>query len=683
MSRILPDPLVGRFPAEVLAVHRALKAIPDDDTIVWVSLPLDGCKDRPDFLVVRPDNCVFLVAVAFAAQSEIEEAAGLSLFKADGVAGLPGHQEADRLRGFFMAALANSEASDQGGTVTGLVLFPNTGQSVLDQLPDGIRPREVFLLGREYCQPSVLADFLARETPPGLDAAAMAVLRAAFTPESVVPAHFSPSRVVDRNLEARLAPILLDYDQEHWAKHKLFLSPEAQSVAEDPAVYGEASLVTGIAGSGKSLVLLFRACTQARLAPATRALVLTHNRPLKGELEARFGDLGRPPNVAWHTFYSWVHQLVTSAVPFPDIVQYGERDSRILESAKPYWGDLSEAQIEFLREEFDWMQDRGLVAEADYLGADRRGRGVRLGDAARSKVFAAYRAYRTGLERENREDWSGAALLAWKLIQAGKIQPPEFDFIYIDEAQFFAPIWFRIVRAAQRPSTGQIHLAADPTQGFLKRRQGWSHCGLDLRGRSTRLRRSYRSTREILGFAADFYRARIDDDELSDLNLPARDELVSAPAGAVPAVIRVSARQDEFDRVANEIRACLQEGLRPDDILVIIAGDHRSSQGLQTLSASIGPELVADARETVVRGRVRICGINAATGLESPVVFLIGTADLIAAEADYHLKEEARAERVRDNTRRIYMACTRAARRLVITWTGETLPHWLKPPAQS
>jgi superfamily I DNA/RNA helicase len=677
VSKILPEPLVGQFPAEVIEIYQSLKAIPGDDITVWVSLPLAGCEGRPDFLVVSRDRSAFLIAVARDGQADFEEAAGLSLFRADGDDFCPGRNEAERLRGFFFAALAHLDESDEKRAVTGLVIFPNVSQATLDQMPVELRPKDVFLLGKDFCNPRRLAEFLEKETPPELESEAILVLRSAFTPESVVPPRFSSMRPPERNIGARLAPMLLDYDQEQWAKHRLVLSPQAATVAEDGAAYSGASLVTGVAGSGKSLVLLFRACTQAKQAPATRSLVLTHNRALKTELELRFGELGRPPNVQWHTFYSWVHHLIAARKHFPDIVQYAERDRWIAESARSSWGDLSSAQVDFLREEFDWMQDRDLVEEAAYLEAERGGRGVRLGEAARRKVFAAYRAYRGLLVSEGREDWSGVALHAWRLIQSGGIQPPLFDFIYIDEAQFFAPVWFYIIRAALMPETGRIHLAADPTQGFLKRRQAWSQCGLDLRGRSTRLRKSYRSTRQVLSFASNFYRQRIHDDELPELNLPGEEELSSAHEGDKPMVVRLSARQDELARVANEIAACLRGGIPPGDILVIVAGENRFPQCLAALTGVLGENLVEDAREESSHGRVRLCGINAATGLEAPVVFLVGIADLIAAESDYRLKEEARAELIRDNTRRIYMAATRAARKLVVTWTGSTSPAWI------
>ena len=67
---------------------------------------------------------------------------------------------------------------------------------------------------------------------------------------------------------------------------------------------------------------------------------------------------------------------------------------------------------------------------------------------------------------------------------------------------------------------------------------------------------------------------------------------------------------------------------------------------------------------------IRICPLDAVTGLEAPVVFLLGLHQLFQSELDLHLGDEERAEVVRDNTRRLYMACTRAGQRLVLCHVG-------------
>lgn len=688
----MPDPLTGRFPPEIVALHRAIKAIPDAELTAWMSLPLGKGGGRPDFLVVRDGGGAFLLAVCGAGQADVEEASGASLFRGGG-GGFPGTAEAARVRQFVSGVRGSgnghadvgpngAQSTAAAGPVTAVVCYPHVAQAVLDAVPPGLRPEGVLLLGRERCQAKELAEFFRSAPSQAPDAESLALLRGAFNPESVVPRGFCPSapRVAERNTEAALAPVLLDYDQEQWAKQRLLLSPEAAQVAEAAQLSG-ASLVTGVAGSGKSLVLLFRACTQARLAPQTRSLVLTHNKALRNELWQRFGELGKPPNVEWHTFYSWIWPMVEARRPGLQIVQYQDRERLIAGSAEPFFAGIKPEQVVFLGEEFDWMQDRGLVREEEYLGAGRAGRGVALGREARRKVFAAFRAYRAALEQSNREDWSGLALLCWNLVQSGEITPLRRQFIYIDEAQFFAPVWFRIIGAALDQQTGQIHLAADPTQGFLKRGGAWSEAGLDLRGRSTRLRRSYRSTRQILAFAARFYAARQTGDTLPDLNLPGEEELARAPEGPEPFVLRLTARQDELLRAANEIRQMLGRGALPEDILVIEAGSRGAAQVIQFLEGALGSGRAADARETPpagAAGRVRVCGINAATGLEAPVVFVIGAAEMLEAEGAYSLKPEARAELVRDNTRRLYMAFTRAARSLVVTWAGGQLPHWLE-----
>lgn len=63
--------------------------------------------------------------------------------------------------------------------------------------------------------------------------------------------------------------------------------------------------------------------------------------------------------------------------------------------------------------------------------------------------------------------------------------------------------------------------------------------------------------------------------------------------------------------------------------------------------------------------------LNAATGLESPIVFLLGMRELYEQEQSLRLSEEERLELIRDNTRKLYMAITRAGQRLVITYAGE------------
>ena len=68
---------------------------------------------------------------------------------------------------------------------------------------------------------------------------------------------------------------------------------------------------------------------------------------------------------------------------------------------------------------------------------------------------------------------------------------------------------------------------------------------------------------------------------------------------------------------------------------------------------------------------VRVTTINAGTGLESSIVFVAGIHALFERESSLRLSEDERVELVRENTRKLYMAFTRAGQRLVLTCVGD------------
>lgn len=80
--------------------------------------------------------------------------------------------------------------------------------------------------------------------------------------------------------------IFLDLNQEALIKTDFDLSGKGRAVVE-----ADSRLVTGAAGSGKSLILIHRAKLLAEMDANARILVLTHNRPLNGYLSTRFGNI--------------------------------------------------------------------------------------------------------------------------------------------------------------------------------------------------------------------------------------------------------------------------------------------------------------------------------------------------------------------------------------------------------
>lgn len=180
-------------------------------------------------------------------------------------------------------------------------------------------------------------------------------------------------------------------------------------------------------------------------------------------------------------------------------------------------------------------------------------------------------------------------------------------------------------------------------------------------------KKCYRTTREILSFASQFYQLRLPNDEEAMIAL----NLQPMPHGSAPIIVALASEQDELSRVTHEIQALITAGIAPEHILVLHTEWQGTARMLERLRKELGEERVANPRELHIEQRIRVCSLDAATGLESPIVFLMGTHRLCEAENSLRLSEEERLERIRDTTRRLYMAMTRAGQRLVMTYVGQ------------
>jgi superfamily I DNA/RNA helicase len=170
-----------------------------------------------------------------------------------------------------------------------------------------------------------------------------------------------------------------------------------------------------------------------------------------------------------------------------------------------------------------------------------------------------------------------------------------------------------------------------------------------------------------LNAATLLYRARTPDDD-DDIVAP---DLLDMPRGIYPVIVPLTSEQDEITRVINEVRAFIQAGAPPSNILIIHADGQGVDRLLQRLRREFGHPAAADPRDVVGGNHIRVCPLDAATGLESQIVFLVGAHLLYEREQSIRLSDEERVELIRNNTRRLYMAMTRAGQRLVITYVGE------------
>lgn len=672
MAKIIPSKPRGKPNKAFSAFYRVLKTLPDDFT-AWLSLE-NKSDSRPQVFLVWRERHAFLIQVAETTQQLAESALQGDFFKQHEALRPEdlGRLESELLENFVerSSSLLGPLAGDL--PLKRLVVFPNVHEGTVDEVLM-LRSDETAAsyLGLHQMQSAHFTRRLEALASAALPEPGLHHLRRAFTPESEVPAAFVARTPMDRNTSANLPPCFLDFDQEWCMKNDLDLLPRHEEIAaETPA---SVRLVTGVAGSGKSLVLLYRALLSARLHPDARVLVLTHNKPLRFELERRSKRLAKlPRNLSCTTFFQWAAKCLGK---WPERMWWPADIERNVARLKESFPSLAKLSTVFLTDEIGWIKDHLLLTKTLYQNSDRLGRGTSLRGNQREEMWGLFHAYQHEQKEKNATDWHNIALRFHEVAVMEKSPVfPCFDAIFVDEAQFFAKSWFEIVSAALKPG-GHLFLAADPTQGFLRRRQSWIAAGIEVRGRTTKLLQAYRNTRAILRFAREFYETRhASDDDEADLNIPDDAMLASiSEEGEAPVVIHVPDPQEEIARAVNETLAMREHGLQPGKLLILHANSALEPALRRALERKLGPGQTHDAKSGPVPPDAfcTVTTLNAATGLEAPVAILLGMDHLFESEQDSRLSDDERQDLRRDHTRMLYMGFTRAGQRLVLLRCGE------------
>lgn len=250
--------------------------------------------------------------------------------------------------------------------------------------------------------------------------------------------------------------------------------------------------------------------------------------------------------------------------------------------------------------------------------------------------------------------------------------------IFVDEAQDFgAPALELITRLAEPGPEGgrSVNVFYDNAQNVNDRtRPRWSEIGLDLRGRSTVMKESFRSTLPINEVALNvLHRLQPPDDDPDHRELLERGLLAAEVRngrkwwcirynqidGPLPELRCFGSRSSEAEALARRVRALIEhEGVRPEDLRVITNGDDVRQLLLKELASALSPlrVAVADVRRRTFEARpdtVIVTTAYSIKGHEAEVVLVAGADRFAAADPGKPGKEKTLASA-------LYVAMTRA-----------------------
>lgn len=203
--------------------------------------------------------------------------------------------------------------------------------------------------------------------------------------------------------------------------------------------------------------------------------------------------------------------------------------------------------------------------------------------------------------------------------------------VIADEIQDFKPDMLKLLRAMatdvkklDKPIEGDLFLAGDAHQRIYGKPVAFSSCGIEIRGRSKKLRLNYRTTDEIRKVAEAVYEgSQID-------NMDGAGEETTGYAalrhGAFPEAHLARTFAEETDWICDRINTLKASGYATQDMCVVVRTNDLAVSYAQALTAqgiAVHPISRNRPDNPDIEG-VRIATMHRIKGLEFKVVFIAG-----------------------------------------------------------
>lgn len=313
-------------------------------------------------------------------------------------------------------------------------------------------------------------------------------------------------------------------EPSHFEQWMLFLHPDQKSLAttdfEGPA------RVTGVSGSGKTVLLVHRARHLATHDPSAKILIVTLNKPLATLIQGLIVKLCNEQErkqitvlpmyeLCWEILLELGEQPSRMQLLDPlsgedvrgnswtDFFTHDHRQSTfrpLLESLENRKGDLDPSL--YLRDELIWIRSAlGKSERTRYLQMHRTGREIPMTEPRRREILGLLEDWEEWMDAGDLLDPEGVSLRAYELRDRIKANRFRFRYILADEAQDLSTVELSIlIRLISDPTNG-LFLVGDAAQRVYPRHCSLISAGIHISGRAKVIRKNYRNTRQILEVA--------------------------------------------------------------------------------------------------------------------------------------------------------------------------------------
>ncbi|GAA4539804.1 UvrD-helicase domain-containing protein [Amycolatopsis samaneae] len=526
-------------------------------------------------------------------------------------------------------------------------LLPEPQYNALFLLAAGYSPDEVW---QQLC--SQLVD---EKPEPGID------------PTDLTAAiHRTPDRFAPVTGPEDLAGMLAN----PFALWRIFLHERQGNIAHRDFYSGPA-LVTGGAGTGKTVTALHRAVFLAKKLPPGEGpaiLMTTFTNNLVDALKEQLGRLIDDESILSRIRVSTVHKVAYDIVREeegspPDII-HDHAKTRLWHNAAKHINEAVSGK--FLESEWEQVVMAQDLADRDaYLTCVRKGRSKRLSvpkETVWKGIAHALDQLKSVGQRLHTQVVADAAR-----ILAGQNRPP-YLHVLVDEGQDLHPTQWRLLRNLVGDQPDNLFIVSDPNQRIYDNRVSLGSLGINVRGRSKRLTVGYRTTQEILQWSVGVLNAKDVmglDDEPDTL-----DGYQSSLHGRRPVIHPYPDRDAELDGLVQQVNGWLDQGIEAHAIGV--------AARTKAMRKTVRDALKAAGIATSGKNGVRVETMAGMKGLEFQCGAVVGVdRDTVPHPAAVTTVEEDAATHAQDTQRErclLFVASTRARDALYVSHTGEPSP---------
>lgn len=263
--------------------------------------------------------------------------------------------------------------------------------------------------------------------------------------------------------------------------------------------------ITGSAGTGKTVALMHRAVHLARSLQdsSARVLVTTFTTNLSVTIKHHIQRLA--PDVADRIEVTNLHALARTICSRAGWKGRVAEDDEVAQVWDDVWLSHSEElplPKEELRREYELVVDpNGIDDEETYLTTVRSGR-PRISRQQRRAAWPVFRMFQRGLKKRNLLTFEGAVHEARLAVEQGNFT--RYAHVLVDEVQDFSLEALRLIHAIspiKDDSPDPLCTVGDGHQRIYRTKIPMSRAGIDIRGRSRRLKINYRTSEQIRKFA--------------------------------------------------------------------------------------------------------------------------------------------------------------------------------------